>query len=105
MGQIEIDLHGLRSEEAEIEIAQHLFDLKRYRVDSILFITGIGTKVLKTTLETILDKENMSYQVVNSGGAYLVRMREDSYNYDDFDEYDSSNITDNEINELFEQFK
>ncbi|MGY6171767.1 hypothetical protein ACW95P_00270 [Candidatus Mycoplasma pogonae] len=73
-GYIEVDLHGLNESEAYGPILNALFELKNNpELDRVIFITGIGERVLKNVLETILDDESFNwYQENNNPGKYIV---------------------------------
>ncbi|WAM10679.1 isochorismatase family protein [Mycoplasmopsis cynos] len=46
--RIEVDLHGLESQEALIKIQEYVFDLLENRYQKIIFITGNGSKRFKS---------------------------------------------------------
>ncbi|QGZ97286.1 hypothetical protein GE118_00510 [Mycoplasma sp. NEAQ87857] len=102
---IEVDLHGLTSEQAMIEVMEYIYDFKNHKYESILFITGKGTGILKVSLEQLLEKNNISFQVVNKGGAYLIQDLANSYTYNN--EYDDEEEFDDyeDLDELFDQYK
>ncbi|SJZ43923.1 Smr/MutS family protein [Mycoplasmopsis verecunda] len=102
-----VDLHGLTSEEAMIEVVKHLYDLRRNKVDSVLFITGNGTGTLKSALETFLDKNNIKYQTTNNGGAYQVDAWSftDSMNSPHDKELEEDLLDEDDLDDIFTGYK
>lgn len=101
MDRLAVDLHGLETQEASIIAYQHMYDLINGKIDEIIFITGIGTGALKYTVENLCDKNNLNYQLLNNGGAYLVTRKSIIINFDD-----EENEADwEDIKNIFEEFK
>ncbi|QNM93486.1 Smr/MutS family protein [Mycoplasma sp. Pen4] len=93
-----VDLHGLRTEEAMIEVVNQLYELDNHKISSITFITGNGTGALKAALESLLEKNNYNYSIFNNGGAYIVTLKETQNNYYIEDE---GVIDDEDIEDIF----
>ncbi|WLP85190.1 Smr/MutS family protein [Mycoplasma seminis] len=103
-----VDLHGLTSEEAMIEVVRHLYDLKRSKVDSVLFITGNGTGTLKAALETFLEKNSIRYEIQNNGGAYYVNAAwafSDNLNTKHDKELEEDLIDEDDLEDIFTGYK
>lgn len=103
-----VDLHGLLAEEALIVITNNLFDYKTGKVDQIMFITGKGTGILKTTLENYLHSNNIRYSIFNDDGAYLInRFNEpySTYDYDSYEDDEEFSMSPLDVDNLFNNFK
>ncbi|MEE3928412.1 Smr/MutS family protein [Mycoplasmopsis ciconiae] len=97
-----VDLHGLLTEEASIIIVNNLFDLENDKVDSITFITGIGTGALKYVVEDQVEKFNFNWTLLNNGGAYFVTKKiNNKFIYDEC----SDQIDEEEIDYIFKKFE
>lgn len=72
--QLTIDLHGLTEEQAYGPILNALFELENnLHIDSIVFITGKGTGILKMVLERTLEEEGYFWVIDNKNqGSYTV---------------------------------
>ncbi|MFV8401019.1 Smr/MutS family protein [Mycoplasma sp. 005V] len=104
-----VDLHGLTSEQAMIEVVKHLYDLKRNKTDSVLFITGNGTGTLKAALETFLEKNKIQYSIQNDGAAYHLDSRNcfansgsNLYNNEDFED---ELLDEDDLEDIFTGYK
>ncbi|ATO30800.1 hypothetical protein CO229_01550 [Mycoplasmopsis bovirhinis] len=107
----EIDLHGFLAEEALIIIQKNIFDLESNRLTELIFITGKGSGVLKTTIENFVKNYNkhnhkqLTYKQINEG-KYTLWFDYENNSINHYDSYWSTKqISDQELNELFDQFK
>ncbi|WP_322960980.1 Smr/MutS family protein [Mycoplasmopsis cynos] len=97
--RIEVDLHGLESQEALIKIQEYVFDLLENRYQKIIFITGNGSGALKTTLENFINNHNKhSKQKIKStpvnNGSYQLEVY---YDFDLENEINDNNYYDNDV--------
>ncbi|MFV8467476.1 Smr/MutS family protein [Mycoplasma sp. Sp48II] len=104
-----VDLHGLTSEQAMIEVVKHLYDLKRNKIDSVLFITGNGTGTLKAALETFLVKNKIKYHLQNDGAAYYLDSKDcfsgsNSSLYDEED-FEDELLDEDDLEDIFTGYK
>lgn len=100
---VQIDLHGLTWESAQSKILFLIEELKTYKVDTVLFITGKGTQTLKTNTTYLLDQNFIDWEYVNKNGAILAYIQEDNIYFGE-ENYSNSDDQKN-IEEIFEKFK
>ncbi|WAM04493.1 isochorismatase family protein [Mycoplasmopsis cynos] len=97
--RIEVDLHGLESQEALIKIQEYVFDLLENRYQKIIFITGNGSGALKATLENFINnhnkhsKQKIKSTLINNGSYQL----EVYYDFDLENEINDNNYYDNDV--------
>ncbi|MHA0272889.1 Smr/MutS family protein [Mycoplasma sp. 48589B] len=101
-----VDLHGLNSEEAMIEVVKHIYDLKRNKIDSVLFITGNGTGTLKAVLESFLVKNKIDYELRNDGAAYYLDSDNSFKNCTNFyDDTEVEELDEDDLEDIFTGYK
>lgn len=100
---VELDLHGLTWEQAQNKILFLIDELKNYKIDTVLFVTGKGTQALKTFTIKLLDDNFIDWEITNKNGAILAYIEDDNVYFGE--ENFNSKDQEKNIEEIFEKFK
>ncbi|MGX9340141.1 Smr/MutS family protein [Mycoplasma sp. 332] len=69
---LEIDLHGLTSDEASINVLNALFTLDQNEfMEYVDIIVGNGTKTLQFAISNLLEDEKYDYEFLNSNHSVI----------------------------------
>ncbi|WP_051619520.1 Smr/MutS family protein [Mycoplasmopsis felis] len=105
-----IDLHGLTSEEATILLQKIVIDLEDKKINEVSVITGLGSGVIKNTVERFINHYNsvnnqkIQYTIENNGGKYFLYTINNSYGSYYPMQINNSSVDQNDINDEFELF-
>ncbi|UUM19563.1 MULTISPECIES: Smr/MutS family protein [unclassified Mycoplasma] len=100
--KLEIDLHGYEWIEAQNKILLLIDDLKKFKVDKVLFITGKGTGALITQTTKLLDDHLITWELVNNNGAVLAYIHNSRDNWAFWNHYQTNSRLDQaELEEIF----